>query len=80
MSDRAHEILRAFLRSFEGVDARQIQPQEAFERLAGQVPDLAPGELSAVADLARTIASELRSLGHRIERQRENERRRSGTR
>ncbi len=78
--DRQHAILIAFATVFAGIDVRQIEPQAAFDRLAGQVPDLTPGELSAVADLAKTVSSEMRSLSHRVERERENERRRSGTR
>lgn len=77
-ADRQHEILLAFVTAFAGLDVRTLDPRAAFDRLAGSVPDLAPGELAGVADLAREISSELRSLGHRVEREREHERRRNG--
>jgi hypothetical protein len=79
-TDREHRILVAFVTTFAGIDVRLLDPQSAFEQLASQVPDLAPGELAAAADLARAGSSEMWSLGHRIERQREHERRRNGQR
>ncbi len=75
-TDRPHAIVTAFINTFAGRSVREADPLPAFQQLARQLPNLDAGELAEAADLAKALSSELRSLGHRVLRAEDHERRR----
>ncbi len=74
------DIITAWLAAFGSRSVREADPLASFQQLTKRVPGVVPADITAAADLAKSIGSELRSLAHRVERAAEHERRRNGQR